>query len=137
MSIAFSVIPRSQVEVLEASLRSHSRNFWKQRVQLPEKYLHRKSSLRHAWDRIIPKALAVGTHPREVATTSFAHSVARKRRPSTTHQRRRNLQNQEFETNVENSFSPLCRPRRVYVRSGTGSKPQRRSAQHRSCSQDD
>src|SRR2546422_4218716 len=40
-------------------------------------------------------------------------------------------------TNVENSFSPLCRPRRVYVRSGAGPKPQRRAAQHRGRSQDD
>jgi hypothetical protein len=44
---------------------------WKDGMQLPEKYLHRKSSSTHASDRIIPEALAVGTHPREVATTSL------------------------------------------------------------------
>src|SRR5205823_7245270 len=105
-------------------------------MQLPEKYLHQKSSSTRALDRIIPEALAVGIHPREVATTSLAHSIVRNGRPSTTHQRRA-IAKLGVTTNVESSFSPLCRPRRVYVRSGAGSKPQRRSAQHRGRSQDD
>src|SRR5213595_1682965 len=105
-------------------------------MQLPEKYLHRNSSSTRALDRIIPEALPVGTQPREVATTSLTHSIVRNAVP-----RERisvgAITKLGVTTNVENSFSPLCRPRRVYVRSGAGPKPQRRAAQHRGRSQDD
>src|SRR5205823_2569377 len=105
-------------------------------MQLPEKYLHRKSSSTHALDRIIPEALAVGIHPREVATTSLAHSIVRNADP-----RQRisvgAITKLGVTTNVESSFSPLCRPRRVYVRSGAGSKPQQRATHDRSRSQAD